>query len=151
MIELDEVEANVIRATIFEDKCTENPRKKFKQEVLRSFGDYHNDRRCNELVACAVALIKESDINGTAATKAAARVLDRACRSYRASLTVSSHISSAAKRAKLFKDYEVILDQLNQDQRVAAIFTVDQPLRDWFDGLAGQVLTVLSKYEGRNV
>jgi len=121
MIEMDPNKPVVLQATIFEDKCTENPRKKFKQEVLPTFTDHHENKRSRELVANAVVLIKESGLNGTAATRAAATVLDKHFRTYRAALTVGSTINSATKRKKLFKGYKNLADITQSHRRSASL------------------------------
>ena len=42
MIELAASEPEIASATIFEDKCSENPRAIFRQDVMKAFGDHHN-------------------------------------------------------------------------------------------------------------
>jgi hypothetical protein len=150
MIEMDASEPVVLRATIFEDKCTENPRKKFKQEVMRTFAEYHEGKRSRELVANAVSLIKEGGLNGTAATRAAARILDKNYRIYRAALTVSSSIDSSARRKKLFQGFNCLGD-ITQAQRVGAVFVTDVALRDWFQALADLVIAILNEFEASYV
>lgn len=150
MIEMHPTEPVVLQATIFEDKCTENPRNKFQQEVMPTFIDHHEGKRSRELVANAVSLIKESGLNGTAATSAAARVLDKQFRTYRAALTVESTVNSAAMRTKLFKGYKDLAN-ITQEQRLGATFVVDGPLREWFQSLADHAITALNDFEAADV
>jgi len=149
-IEMDPVEPIVIRATIFEDKCTEHPRQKFKQEVLHTFHEHHDNKRKPDLVANAVNLIRESGLDGSAAAKAAANVLDRKFRIYRAALTVDTSITTTDKRRKLFKDYNGLKD-ITKPQRVGATFVVDGDLREWFQTLADLVIEMLSEFEVEHV
>ncbi|NKM14614.1 hypothetical protein GFL85_26970 [Rhizobium laguerreae] len=148
-IEMDSEKDVMIGATIFEDKCTDNPRKKFHSEVMVTFGEHHTSKRVRDLVANAVSLIRESGLNGSEATKAAARVLDRSFRTYRASLTVGSDISTPQRRKKLFKGY-TDLEEITKEQRIGATLIVEE-LREWFQGLADEVIVALNEYEDTDV
>lgn len=150
MIELHATKPQVIRSTIFEDKCTAEPRDKFRDEVLVTFGEHHRHERSADLLSTAISLIKESGLDGSAATKAAGPVMDLAYRTYRAALTVDAKINSPDKRSKLFKDY-TDLDGITQKQRVGATFVLDESLRDWFQKLADQVVHALTQFENDHV
>jgi hypothetical protein len=76
MIELDGSN-EIIRATIFEDKCSEYPRNKFRDEIMPAFQTHHQNKRASELVASAAILIARRGLNGTECAKAAARVLKK--------------------------------------------------------------------------
>ena len=149
-IEMHNVEPEIVGVTIFEDKCTENPRQKFQQEILATFAEHHASKRKRDLVANAVSLIKESGLNGTAATIAAARVLDKQFRTYRAALTVGSGIATTVKRKKLFKGYDGLAD-ISKDQRVGATLVVDGDLRIWFQEVADKVIEALEEFEEQDV
>ncbi len=144
MIELDAKATEVSCATIFEDKCSEHPRAMFRDDVMKAFSDHHKNKRGPELVSGAAALIERSGMNGTAAVKAAARVLDLAYRRYRASLAVTAERDSEKGRVALFKGYDK-LGGINADQRVGATFVVDDDLRDWFEDLANRALASLDE------
>jgi hypothetical protein len=142
MIEMAGKAPQISRATIFEDKCSENPRAMFRDDVMKSFEDHHNHARAPELVAAASALIAESGIDGTAATEAAARVLDLAYRRYRAAFVITDKYDSQQHREALFKGYNK-LGGIEAKQRVGATFIIDGDLRDWFDELADRVIKIL--------
>jgi hypothetical protein len=144
MIEMEAKAPEVARATIFEDKCSENPRAIFRGDVMQAFQDHHKNLRGPDLVSGAAALIEKSGIDGTAAVQAAARVLDLAYRRYRASLAITKDLDSESGRAALFKGYEK-LSGINAEQRVGATFVVDGKLRDWFDGLANDAIIAIDK------
>ncbi|WP_449411283.1 hypothetical protein [Methylobacterium komagatae] len=146
LIEMDDSGKNIVRSVIFEDKCTDAPRSKFRDEVLPAFAQHHEHKRCRELVANAVSLMREIGINGTDATKAAAAVLDRSSRSYRVSLTVGDKYNSEAKRKSLFKGYNDLND-IQREQRIGALFSFSGSLRDWFQTLAEEVIDQLDNYE----
>ena len=143
IIELHATNPVLMRATICEDKCTGNPRRKFRREVMKTFDEHHRNKRGRDLVANAVALIRESGLNGTDATKAAARVLEKGVRSYRAALTTKVLTDKA--RTKLFKGYSD-LDGIAQAQRIGATFTIDGDLRTWFQDLADATIAALEDF-----
>ncbi len=149
-IEMDPIEAVLVMATIFEDKCTESPRQKFQQEVLPTFTEHHESKRKRDLVANAVSLIKESGLNGTAATQAAARVLDKQFRTYRAALTVGSTLTTTERRKSLFKGYSDLAN-ITKAQRIGATFVIDGNLRKWFQELADRVIDALVEFEAADV
>lgn len=146
LIEMHENGKEIIRSVIFEDKCTNDPRDKFRDEVLPTFTDHHEHKRCRELVANAVTLIRESGLNGTDATKAAAAVLDRSSRFYKVSLTVGDNCKTISKRKALFKGYDKLID-IEKKQRIGAVFSFDSPLREWFQTFADDIIAQLDKYE----
>lgn len=134
LIELDEKIQEITKVTIFEDKCSEDPRSIFRDKVLPTFSNYHENRRASELVAAAATLIS-TRLAGTAATKAAAMVLDLKFRVYRAGLAIQSERDSVVGRAALFKDYES-LKNISKDQRIGATFVASGELRDYFNEIA---------------
>ncbi|CAB3922717.1 hypothetical protein LMG3410_05567 [Achromobacter aegrifaciens] len=149
-IKMHPVEPIVVGVTIFEDKCTENPRDKFRDEIMPTFTEHHENKRSRDLVANAVSLIKEGGLNGTEATRAASRVLDRQYRIYRAALTVDSTLATPGKRKNLFKGYNS-LAHITKDQRIGAMLVIDGDLRDWFQDLANNVIGAVDKFEADNV
>lgn len=150
MVEMHPVEPTIVQATIFEDKCTEHPRAKFRDEVMVTFAEHHASKRKRDLLANAVSIIRESGLNGTEATVAAARVLDKAYRTYRAALTVGPNITTTVRRKALFKGYKDLLD-ITKAQRVGATMVIDGELRDWFQSLADDVIEALDEFEAANV
>lgn len=146
IIQMDPVEKVVLHTTICEDKCTQNPREMFRDKVMIAFTEHHQNKRGRDLLANAVALIKQSGLKGTAATLAAEKVHDKTCRTYRAALTVNSDICTAEERQKLFKGYDE-LTGISQAQRIGATFIVPGNLRDWFQELADHVIQALDEFE----
>jgi hypothetical protein len=144
ILQLATDKAEVIRATICEDKCTKSPRTKFRDDVLTTFGEHHRgQKRARDLVANAVELIRDSGVRGTAAVKAAAKVTDKSVRCYRAALTTKPLVTTA--RARLFAGYDS-LDGIGQDQRIGATLPLTEPLRDWFQRLADAVVDALNEF-----
>ena len=144
VLQLAPKKPEIIRATICEDKCTANPRDKFRDDVLNTFGEHHRNKRARDLVANAVELIRDSGVRGKAAVLAAARVTDKSIRCYRAALTTGTLVTSG--RRKLFAGY-ADLDGIDQAQRIGATMPLAQPLREWFQSLAEAVTDALDAFE----
>jgi hypothetical protein len=144
MLELDENGIN--RATIFEDKCSEHPRTKFRDEIMPAFKGHHENKRAADLIASAAALLKVSGLDGTKVTQAAARVLDLGCRVYRGSLAVTTADDSEKRRRALFKDYEE-LKGIGADQRIGAVLVTADDLRGWFDQLANRAIVYIDSLQ----
>lgn len=149
MIELNDTATEITRATIFEDKCSEDPRTTFRDKIIPAFQTYHENKRAAQLVACAAALIEKSGLDGTKATRAAARVLDIRFRAYRGSLAVET-IDDLERRKRLFKDYDR-LAHINADQRIGAVFVTGDDLRAWFDDLAQRAIAFIDSLEAGGV
>lgn len=150
MIELAEDKSKVVMTTIFEDKCTDNPRDTFLKKVIPAFLDRHKNKRSAELVATASALLRMSGIHEGASAKLAANVMDRKQRRYRAAFALPEDQDSEVERQKLFKGYDA-LDGLTQDRRIGASLIVEGNVRDWFDSLAAQAVAYLDEIETEDV
>ncbi len=144
MIELADDKSKVMMTTIFEDKCTDDPRNTFLQKVIPAFLDRHKNKRSAELVATASALLRMGGIDEGASAKLAATVMDREQRRYRAAFALPKDQDSRAERQKLFKGYDA-LDGLSQDRRIGASLIVEGEVRDWFDSLAAEAIAYLDQ------
>jgi hypothetical protein len=144
MIELDASGAEVKRATIFEDKCSENPDDTFRYKIMPAFKAHHENKRAPDLIAAAAALLEKTDLDGTESIKAAERVLDKAYRAYRGSLAVTTADDSVERRQSMFKTYGE-LDGIKSDQRVGAVLVTSESLRDWFDTLANKAIVYIDE------
>ena len=142
MIEWDTAGAEVQRATIFEDKCSENPDHTFRYKIMPAFTAHHENRRASDLVATAAALLEKAGLDGTELVKAAARILDRSYRTYRGSLAVTMADDSVERRKKIFQTYEK-LDGIKADQRVGAVLITSDDLRGWFDTFADTAIAYI--------
>lgn len=150
MIEWDASATEVTEATILEDKCSENPRAVFRDQVLPAFRDHHNNARGPELIAIAASLIVRRALDTTLAVQAAGRVLDLAYRRYRAALAVTSHDDSVDRRQAVFKGYGALAG-LDPKRRIAATFVVEGELRDYFDRLAAEAIKAIDRWEDNDV
>lgn len=145
MIELKSDKSGIARTTIFEDKCTDDPRKTFLGKVVPEFKKRHANERSAEIVSAATALIMTARIDEVTATQFASAVTDRSIRRYRASFAVTD--DSQDERKKLFADYNKV-DNIKADQRIGASLVVPPKMRDWFDALAAQAVTYLDSLDG---
>jgi hypothetical protein len=140
MIELTNNNSGVSRTTIFEDKCTDDPRSTFTHRVIPEFTKRHKNERSAEIISAAITLIQTAGIDEVTATKFAAVVTDQKLRRYRASFAVTT--DSLAERQKLFAGYNKI-EKIAADQRIGASFVVPPKMRDWFDEIAKEAIDYL--------
>jgi hypothetical protein len=146
MIELADDKSKIVMTTVFEDKCTENPRDTFLQKVIPALLERHKNKRSAELVATASVLLRMAGIDEGAAARLAAAVMDRNHRRYRAAFALTQEHDTREERQKLFKGYDA-LTGVSAKQRVGAGLIVSGKLREWFDGLGGQAIVYLDELE----
>lgn len=146
MIELDTHKDIIVRATIFEDKCSENPESIFASKVLPGFKEHHfTSKRAPELLSTAALMLANVIKDSEKLTEAAATVLELAYRRYRASLAITKADDSQTRRQKVFKNYKKLKD-IKQQQRLGSNFLVTSDLRPYFDKLANDVIQCIKKY-----
>jgi len=145
MIELTDDLSAIFQATIFEDKCVNDPVSCFSNNVLPGFIKMQKEERGPELVAAATALLERAGLDVKAATKAASDILDLELRRYRAAFAVSKKLDNLKKRKKIFKKYPK-LEDLKSEQRVGVCFITDQKVRLWFDSFADLVINEISAF-----
>lgn len=150
MIELSDDRSEILRSTIFEDKCTDSPRDTFTQKVIPGFLDRHGNTRNAELIAAAASLIKMSGATNREAMAMVSKVLDNNCRQYRAGFALTQEFDNNEAQKNLFKGYDKIED-INQDQRIGASLIVDDELRGWFDSLARNVIDYIQSLDSEVV
>lgn len=142
MIELSDDKASVTRTTLFEDKCSDDPRAMFLNKVVPALLDRHGTRRHAEVVAAASVLLRIAGIEDRTAAMLASAVMDRSRRRYRAAFALTTAYDSQDARQKLFAGYDAV-DGLTADQRIGASLIVDGPLREWFEALAVRAVNYL--------
>jgi hypothetical protein len=145
LIELATDKSTIVSTTIFEDKCTDDPRATFLQQVMPSLLDRHRNKRSAELVATASVLLRMAGIEEAAAAQLAAAVMNRDQRSYRAAFALTEEYDNQGQRQKLFTGYNA-LDGISADRRIGASLIVDGKLRDWFDSFASKAVTCLDHF-----
>lgn len=146
MIELNEDGSEILKSTIFEDKCTDNPRDTFTQKVIPGFLDRHGNTRNAELIAAAATLIQLSGVSNVQAMSMVRKVIDNSSRQYRAGFALTQDFDTEEAQKTLFKGYDKIKD-INQEQRIGASLIVDGKLRDWFDALATKIIAYIEQLD----
>ena len=146
MIELNEDGNEITTSTIFEDKCTETPRKFFREKVIPGFLDRHGNRRNAELIAAATTLIQLSGVSNVQAMSMVRKVLDNSCRQYRAGFALTKDFDNEKAQKALFKGYVKIKD-IKQEQRIGASLIVDGDFRNWFDVLATKIIAYIEQLD----
>lgn len=146
MIELSEDGSEILTSTIFEDKCSENPRKTFRDNVIPAFLDRHKNTRSAELIAAASTLIQLSGASQVQAMAIVKKVLDNNCRQYRAGFALTSEFDDQNAQRALFKGYDKVAD-ISQTQRIGASLIIEGELRDWFDQMATKVIEYIQELE----
>jgi hypothetical protein len=135
ILKLSYDKTQIDQTTIIEDKCTDNPRKTFLQEVIPTFKSRHSNERCAEIISAASALLKQASVSEHDVIRMSAAVTDTSARCYRAAFSLSKDYDSKIERAKLFKDYNGV-ENLSQSQRVGASFITDSDMRNYIDNIA---------------
>ena len=143
MIALAPDKSAIETTTIFEDKCTDNPKGMFASNVMPGFQARHDNKRSAEIIATASALLVRAGIADRDAAILAAGVTDRARRRYRAAVTTVAALDSDPARADIFAPYGKLAG-IGVHQRVAACLIVSDNLRPWFDELAILAVDYLS-------
>lgn len=146
MIELSEDSSELRKSTIFEDKCTINPRDTFRDNVIPGFLDRHGNTRNAELVAAAATLIQLSGATNAQTMEMVKKVLDISRRQYRAAFALTQEFDDPEAQKKLFKGYQKISD-IKQNQRIGASLIVEGELRAWFDILGERIVSYLKQLD----
>jgi hypothetical protein len=146
MIELNEDGSEILKSTIFEDKCTDNPRDTFTQKVIPGFLDRHGNTRNAELIAAAASLIQLSGVSNVQAMSMVRKVIDNSSRQYRAGFALTKDFDTEEAQKALFKGYNKIKD-IKKEQRIGASLIVDRKLRDWFDALATKIIDYIEQLD----
>jgi hypothetical protein len=147
MIELNDDGSEILKSTIFEDKCSKNPRNTFRDKVIPGFLDRHGNTRSSELIAAAGTLIQLSGVTNPQAMAMVSKVLDNSCRQYRAGFALTQEFDTEDAQKALFKGYDKIKD-IGREQRIAASLIVDDKLRDWFDTMAARITAYIQQLDG---
>lgn len=146
MIELNEDGSEILKSTIFEDKCTDNPRDTFTQKVIPGFLDRHGNTRNAELIAAAASLIQLSGVSNVQAMSMVRKVIDNSSRQYRAGFALTKDFDTGEAQKALFKGYNKIKG-IKQEQRIGASLIVDRKLRGWFDALAMKIIDYIEQLD----
>lgn len=146
LLELSADKSDVLRTTVFEDKCSDDPAYTFRYKVMPAFQDRHDNKRSAEIISVATVLLRMAGIAHGNAARLAAAVTDRTRRRYRAAMAVTDASDNQNARKEIFEGYSKIED-IVQAQRLGACFVVPPELREWFEQLAQQAITYIESLE----
>lgn len=139
MIQLNDAKDQVIKTTVFEDKCTEDARGTFRDKTLPALQVHHAHNR--KILESANTLLRQT-LPANLISKVAARAIQLDVRQYRASLTILPAEDSQIGRARIFKDYGTLAG-LQRTDRIGCTFLSAGDVREWFEQFAKKVINSL--------
>ena len=144
MIIIEQETNSPINLTIFEDKCGEDPRRMFREQILPYFEGIHRGigDKSRQILANVTTLLRRLPIENMQKASIAGRVLDINIRVYRASLVINESDNNDDTRSRIFPGYDR-LDNIPQANRLAATFVTSCDMRDWFEDFAQLVINKL--------
>lgn len=147
MLQLNGGKDAVESSTVFEDKCTDDPRNTFLAKVVPGFLDRHQNLRSAEIIDAAGALLRIAGLADKDAARLSAAVTEISKRKYRAAFSLPSEYDTLAARQSLFADYDRI-ENITAGQRIGASFITPTDMRTWIAALADKALMYLDNLEG---
>jgi hypothetical protein len=131
-IDLDSDTGAVTAVVVFEDKATENPRAKIREDVWPDFRNLEAGKKQNVLAAQVTTLLKAASHPDP--NTAVQKVIWADARRYRVSITIENGHATEEGRAQLFADYDEVAPG-DRWRRRGETFLVPN-LRDWMATLA---------------
>jgi hypothetical protein len=139
-IQFDPVARDIVRAVIYEQKCTDHARRLFLAKVLPEFKKWLSGVRDNELLQIATALLQRFNLTDHQLQKAYDRLAQDRPLAFQVSLTVTPNPFGTAECVELFAGYTEltpnIADRLGDTLPLHAI-------RPWFEAFAKKVWAVI--------
>jgi hypothetical protein len=141
----DEAARELQKVTVYEQKCTDNPRTKFRDEVLPAFKDWITGTRDDELLQIAIGLLARFNLTEAESNRAYGRIaLAPRPVAFRAALTVSPEAFPQAECKKVFKDYDDLAVEF--EARFGDTFPL-KDMRGWFNDFAALVWTKIEAFD----
>lgn len=145
-VTIDPATRTLVRATIYEYKCTTNWQKLFSRDVLKAFREYVSGERDNKLAQAAISLLTELGFTRDERNAAYDELVQARPLSFQASLTVEPSAFSADERLALFAGYDDIAGDIAT--RGGNTMPLDN-VRDWFAAFATRVWTKIEAFDVR--
>jgi len=131
--------------TVYEQKCSSNPREKFRDEVMPAFEDWITGSRDDELLQIAIGLLDRYALTDTESRRAYTRIaLSPRPLAFRAALTVSPGAFASADCERVFKGYDKLAVEV--EARFGDTFPLDD-MRGWFKAFAGLVWAEIEQFD----
>jgi hypothetical protein len=144
-ISFDPLARNITRVVIYEQKCTDHARDEFRDNVLRSFREWKDHKRDNQLVQAVTSLVDRFNLTPEEQLALYDRLVQVHPLAFQASLTVTPTPFDTPRCVSLFTGYTAITP--DAADRFGDTFPLNN-IRDWFAAFAAQVW---SKIEASNV
>jgi hypothetical protein len=135
-VTFDPLARAVTKAVIFEQKCSKQPRRRFRDEVLPSFRQWHSGERDNQLLQVILALLARANLTDDERVRIYDHIGQQRPLAFNAALTVESALWDAPQCAALFKDFQNLTPALAD--RIGSLFPLTE-LRPFFDRFAVRV------------
>ncbi|MDQ0346753.1 hypothetical protein [Ancylobacter vacuolatus] len=141
----DETARELRKVTVYEQKCTDDPRTKFRDEVLPAFSDWITGTRDDELLQIAIGLLARFNLTEAESNRAYGRIaLAPRPIAFRAALTVSPEAFPQNECKKVFKDYDDLAVDL--EARFGDTFPL-KDMRGWFKDFAALVWAKIEAFD----
>lgn len=127
----------VSAATIYEQKCSTNPRTMFRDEVLPAFREYIDQKRDNQITQVALGLLAQAGLTEEQERMAYHALIATRPFVFSANLTVEPAVFPQPNCLTLFADYSDLT--ANIATRLGNTFPLADT-RAWFAQLAGAVM-----------
>lgn len=132
-VSFDEVGRTITQATVFEFKCTDDARDKFRDEIMRTFRAYHSGERDPELLQTAVALLAGFNLADAERIAIYDKLIQERPLVFQAALTVTPEAFAPARRLSLFNGFSALGCHI--ETRLGDTFPLAE-IRSWFAGFA---------------
>jgi hypothetical protein len=139
-IQFDPAAREIVRAVIYEQKCTDNARQLFLAKVLPEFKKWLSGVRDNELPQIAIALLQRFNLTDDERQRAYDRLAQDRPLTFQASLTVTPIPFGTAQCVALFTGYTALTPDIAN--RLGDTLPL-QAIRPWFEAFAQKVWAVI--------
>jgi hypothetical protein len=139
-IQFDPVARDIVRAVIYEQKCTDDARQLFLSRVLPEFKKWLEGFRDGELLQIAVALLERFNLTDGERQRIYDRLVQQRPLAFQASLTVTPNSFGMAQCVALFTGYAALTP--NIANRLGDTLPL-RAIRPWFDAFAQKVWAVI--------
>ena len=102
----DPVQRELVGVTVFEQKCSSRPRRRFLQEVLPAFRTWLDGTRDDELTQVAIGLLARYNLTDEESNRAFGQLVLNRPLAFRAALTVTPENYAVADCVALFSGYD---------------------------------------------
>jgi hypothetical protein len=143
-VSFDRLGRTITQVTVFEFKCTDHARDKFRDEIMRTFKGYHSGERDPELSQTAVALLASFNLTDAERIAIYDKLIQERPLVFQAALTVTSEAFDHARRLSLFNGFSAL--ECHVDARLGDTFPLAE-IRSWFAGFAEVVRAKIEKMD----